>query len=108
MKYKTTVAVQANGSLVMTDGILEKNGDMIFGYHALLAICNDQSKKQHSFENGKQFSVQSIGQMHSERLKITISPEFAQEAISVLKKKYPGLEIKGEQPNQEQEKGYNP
>ncbi|KTD73270.1 hypothetical protein [Legionella tucsonensis] len=108
MKYKTTVELQGNGSLVMRDGTLDKVGDMIFGYHALLAICNDQSKKQHSFENGKQFFVESIGQLHSERLKITITPEFAQDAIAVLKKEYPGLEIKGEQSNLEQKRGYNP
>ncbi|MCE0723800.1 MULTISPECIES: hypothetical protein [Legionella] len=108
MKYKTTVELQGNGSLIMRDGTLEKNGDMIFGYHALVAICGDQSKKKHTFENGKQFSVESIGQLHSERLKITISPEFAQEAIAVLKKEYPGLEIKGERPDLEQEKQYVP
>ncbi|HHF7365397.1 TPA: hypothetical protein ACPSKY_000491 [Legionella bozemanae] len=108
MKYKTTVQMQGNGSLVMTDGTLEKNGDMIFGYHALLAICNDQSKKQHTFENGKQFFVESIGRLHSERLKITITPEFAQDAIAVLKKEYPGLEVIGEQPDLKRGEGYAP
>ncbi|HHT0591762.1 TPA: hypothetical protein ACTXXA_000715 [Legionella anisa] len=77
MKFKTTVELKGNGSLVMTDRILQENDDIIFGYHGLLAICKDQRKKEHTFEKGKQFQAESIGQLHSERLKITINLEFA-------------------------------
>ncbi|KTD68193.1 MULTISPECIES: hypothetical protein [Legionella] len=98
MTYKTIVEVIRDGSLVMTDGILSNNGDMIFAYHALLAICNDQSARKNTFERDQQFQVQPMGHgMHSDRLKVTIRPEFAKDAIDVLKKEYPGLKIQNEQ-----------
>ncbi len=109
MKYKTTVTVQPNGSLVMKDGTLDATGDITFAYHALLAICNVQSEKKNTFVNGKQFFVESAdGRVNSDRLKITISKEFAQDAIAVLKKEYPGLEIKGEQPDLTNANNYHP
>ncbi|PWY54034.1 hypothetical protein DGG96_19220 [Legionella qingyii] len=109
MRYKTTVEQQRDGSLVMKDGAREAIGDMTFAYHALLAICDDQSSKKNAFVNGKDFFVESAdGRLNSDRLKVTISKEFAQDAIAVLKSEYPGLEIKGEQPVQTNTTNYHP
>ncbi|MCW8407520.1 hypothetical protein OQJ13_00850 [Legionella sp. PATHC035] len=101
MQYKTTVEVERDGSLVMTDGTLSANGDMTFAYHALVTICNDQANKGHTFKRDEQFKVQPVVQsssgFHSDRLKVTINPEFAKDAIAVLKKEYPGLTIRNEE-----------
>ncbi|WP_392537157.1 hypothetical protein [Legionella sp. 227] len=101
MKYKTTVEVERDGSLVMTDGTLSATGDMTFAYHALVTICNDQAKKGNTFQRDQQFQVQPVVQsssgFHSDRLKVTINSEFAKDAIAVLKKEYPGLTIRNEE-----------
>ena len=109
MKYKTTVEQYRDGTLVMKDGTRDAIGDVTFAYHALLAICDDQSSKKNAFVNGKHFFVESADdRLNSDRLKVTIKSEFAQDAIAVLKSEYPGLEIKGEQPREAKNTEYHP
>lgn len=95
MKYKTTVEVNQKGNLVMTDGKLSQTGDMTFAYQALLEICRDQEKKGNVFQNGNQFTVRALAEpgLYSERLQVSINQEFVKDAIAVLEKQYPGLQI---------------
>ncbi|CAM2839718.1 Uncharacterised protein [Legionella steigerwaltii] len=98
MTYKTTVEIQRDGSLVMTDGTLDKIGDMTFAYQALLTIIRAQDNKGISFQKDKDFKAEPRGPgFHSDQLRVTISPEFAKDAIAILKDQYKGLTIKNEQ-----------
>ncbi|KTD20465.1 hypothetical protein E3983_06180 [Legionella israelensis] len=94
MTYKTIASVNQKGQLELKDGKLEKIGDHIFAYHAVLALCD----KKIVSEVNKDFFISELpGSGFYSQYKVTFSADKTPQVAEELEKIFPGIEISGKE-----------